>query len=203
VVATDLGHPSDHATAETLAPALGRDQDLQRAERGRLPSSLCEARFDNAVEASVGQARSLSVSPRGNRDPPTDDFLALVVPGVELKLGVFGDHTAEEAFENWVVVQELEPDRPLPEAGRVWEVAGPLGRVGKCNATSRGASHADWTLPPAELRSGSSGDIPEDWPNAAARRRLAFSRCDASPSSANLRGLDASASASSPIARSP
>ena len=127
VVATDLGHPPDHATAETLAPALGRDQDLQRTERGRLRSSLCEARFDDGVEASVGQARSLSVPPRGNRHPRTDDLLALVIPGVELKLGVFGNHTAEEAFENWVVVQELGPDRPLPEAGRVWEVAGPLG----------------------------------------------------------------------------
>ena len=100
---------------------------LQRAERRRLRSSLYEARFDDGVEASVGQARSVSVPPRGNRHPRTDDFLALVVPDVELKLGVFGNHTAEEAFKNWVVVQKLGPDRPLPEAGRVWEVSGPLG----------------------------------------------------------------------------
>jgi hypothetical protein len=77
VVATDLGHPPDHPTAETLAPTLGRDQDLQRA--GAVSSSsFCEARFDDGVEASAGQARRLSVPPRGNAIP-TDDFLALVI----------------------------------------------------------------------------------------------------------------------------
>src|SRR5215208_6951648 len=97
--------------------------------------------------------------------PPTDDFLALVIPGVELKLGVFGHHTAEEAFENWVVVQELGPDRPLREAGRVWEVAGPLGPRRKVERHVKGEPRTpDWTLPPAELCSGSSGDIPERWP---------------------------------------
>ena len=113
VVATDLGHPPDHATAQTLAPALGRDQDLQRAEHGRLRGSLREPRFDDGVDSSVGQARSVSVPRRGNRVPHTDDLLALVVPGVEVKLGVFADHAAEEAFENGVVVHELGPD-PLP-----------------------------------------------------------------------------------------
>jgi hypothetical protein len=63
------------------------------------------------------------------REPPspTDDFLALVVPRVELKLGVLGNHTAEETLENGVVVQELRPKRTLPETGRVWEAAGPFG----------------------------------------------------------------------------
>src|SRR5207244_10658094 len=115
-----------------------------------------------------GQARSLSVPPRGNRHPPTDDFLALVIPGVELKLGVFGNHTAEEAFENRVVVQELGPDRPLPEAGRVWEVAGPLGTRRKAERHVKGEPRTpDSTLPPAEFCSGSSSDIPDHWPHAA------------------------------------
>ena len=80
-----------------------------------------------ASRPPLGEARSLSVPPRRHRHSHTDDFLALAIPGVELKLGVFGDHPPEETFENWVVVEELGPERPLPEAGRVWEVAGPLG----------------------------------------------------------------------------
>src|SRR5947208_8855703 len=42
VVATDLGHPLDHATAEALGAALACDHDLQRAEHGRGRSSLRE-----------------------------------------------------------------------------------------------------------------------------------------------------------------
>jgi len=131
VVATDLGHPPDHPTAEPLGAPLRCDQDLLRAEHIRARSTLREPRFDDGIESSVRQARGVSVPPGGNRVPHTDGLLALVVPRVELKLGVLADHAFEEAFENGRVVQELGPE-PLLETGCVWEPpAGPLGTRGK------------------------------------------------------------------------
>src|SRR5829696_8725517 len=122
-----------------------------------------EARFDDGVESSIGQAHIVSVPRRGNRHPHTDDFLPLVVPRVEPKLGVFGDHAAEEALQDGVVVHELGPG-PLPEAGCVGEVAGPLGTSWKLQRhLGRSVSYA---TPGPSL--GRSQVIPGHWRSRAA-----------------------------------
>src|SRR5262249_55389646 len=100
---------------------------LQRGEHVRGRRTFREPRLDDGVDSSVGQARGVSVPRCGHRHSHADDLLPLVVPRVELELGVLGDHAAEEAFENGVVVEELGPHRTLGEARRVWEVAGLLG----------------------------------------------------------------------------
>jgi hypothetical protein len=80
----------------------------------------------HSVDASVGEAPDVSVPGRWDGVAATDDLLALVVPDVEVELGVFADHAVEEAIEEGVVVHELGPE-PRPEAGCMWEPAGPLG----------------------------------------------------------------------------
>ncbi|HUK96749.1 MAG TPA: hypothetical protein VLV46_03765 [Gaiellaceae bacterium] len=130
MVAADLGHALDHAAAEVPAPVLRGDQDLHRTQDGRLRSALGEPGFDNGVEAPVGKARHVSVPRGGNGVAHADDFLPLVVPGVEVKLGVVGDHAVEEPIENGIVVHELGPHLRA-EPGDVRERAGPLGTSGK------------------------------------------------------------------------
>jgi len=126
VVAPDLAHPLDHPAAEGLAAVFGRDQDLECTQDGRLGSALREPGFDDGVDPPVGEACDVSVPCCGDRVAPAYDLLSLVVPRVEVELGVFGDHTVEEAIEDRAVVHELWPD-PLLKAGYVREPAGPLG----------------------------------------------------------------------------
>src|SRR5262249_9691853 len=136
------------------------DQDLQCAEHGRLRSPLREARFDDGVESSVGKAGRVAVPPGGNRHPHSNNLLALVVPGVELELGVVGDHAAQEAFENRVVVEDLGPVRPLTDARRVWEPAGPLGSGRKLQRhLSRSVSYARGTYRPPVASSYPNGCV--------------------------------------------
>ena len=129
VLAADLGHSLDHAAAQALAAEVGRDQDLQRAEDGRRRRSFGEGGFDDGVDSAVGQARDVSVPARGDRVPHADDLLALVVPGVELELGVLLDHAAEEPFRtaSWYMNSGQAPSMPAAcgcEPGR-------SARVGK------------------------------------------------------------------------
>src|SRR6476660_6160165 len=130
MVATDLCHPPDHAAAQTLAAILGCDQDLQRTEHVRLGCALRKPRFDNGVDTSVREVRDDPVPRCRNRVAPAHDLIALVVPHVEEELRVLGDHPAEEAIKDLVVVHELGPDLLL-EAGDMGLLAGPLGTCRK------------------------------------------------------------------------
>src|SRR5262245_62741279 len=76
-IATDLGHPLDHAAAEALPAILGSDRDSQRAEDGRCGRFRNESLLDHRVESSVGKTRYVSVPRRGDRVPDADDLLAL------------------------------------------------------------------------------------------------------------------------------
>jgi hypothetical protein len=128
VVATDLGHPLDHAAAEALAAILGSDRDPQRAEDGRRRRFRGESRLDHRVESPVGKSRYVSIPRRGDRVSDADDLLALVVPGVEEELRVLGDHAPEQALQDGPLVHERRQRRGgSPKAVRVREFAGPLG----------------------------------------------------------------------------
>ena len=162
VVAPDLGHPFDHAAAEALAATLRGDQDLQRTEdvrRRRVPrrTSLLQPRRC----LRRGGSRRLRSTPPGSRCP-AHDLLALVVPRVEVELGVLGDHPVEEAFDDRVVVQELGPDPLLTLA---YVVAGRCARHASETAASRqrGASHFRAHLATAAEISVDSGVIREHW----------------------------------------